>query len=142
MKARSILVFAALLAGCAGQPSTPAPAPTVVAAAATPAQPAAAAAKPAGAAPATAGVPATNAAALATDPTLTPEKIREYKREGYAMSVKNGTTWFCKDEVKVGSHLSRAQTVCLTGEQIEMNRAATQQSFGDAERAVARHPGE
>jgi hypothetical protein len=117
MKSTFILVSSVFLAACAGQPEQPARTRTA-AVTATPA-------------------PAT----VPTDPTLTPERIHELRREGYVMTVKSGTTYFCREEVKVGTHLSRPDTICLTSQQIESDRENTQQNFGAAAREAGQlHP--
>jgi len=106
---RSFMVaMAAIVAGCAGQPTTPAP---------------------------TAHTTYTSNApvvATATNPDGTPvsvdKAVVDAKKLGYTVVNENGETMYCHKVAKTGSHLAM-ETTCLTAKQMEDLREQTQRNM-------------
>jgi hypothetical protein len=101
----SLIVGALFIAGCAGQQSSPPPAPTTAYVSAS-GQPLAA-------------VP-TNA-----DGTIDAKKLADAKKAGYSVVNTNGEKLYCKTEVPVGTHIHKnTDTTCLTQAQMDAREAA------------------
>jgi hypothetical protein len=112
-------VMAAVIAGCAGTPTAPSPAPIAVAS-----QPAAAAA-PTSAPPA----PATDA-----------ERQSHAKKLGMVVTTVNGEVLYCRTERKTGSHLA-SETTCLTQAQLDDLHEQTRQGLEQIQRPNLPKPG-
>jgi hypothetical protein len=96
-----------IMAGCAGQPSSPPPP----------------------AAPATrivSNAPVVAAPAAGTDASeATKKMVLDAKRRGYTVVNENGQTLFCHKDARTGSHLVN-ETTCLTQKQMDDLREETQ----------------
>ena len=106
---RSFMIgMAAIVAGCAGQPSTPPPAAH------------------------TTFVSNAPVVAAATNPDGTPlsvdKAITDAKKLGYTVVNENGETLYCHKVAKTGSHLAM-ETTCLTAKQMEDLREQTQRNM-------------
>jgi hypothetical protein len=132
---RTILLAGILvIGGCAGQPSTTAPATGTVAAAATGTAPAPATGAVAAPATGTAAAPASAAAAgqpeqTASDDELDKKRLAEAIKHGYKVVNTNGEVLYCRSDLATASHIQR-NTVCLTARQIDQLDMRNQRDLG------------
>jgi hypothetical protein len=139
---RTILLAGILvIGGCAGQPSTTAPATGTVAApvTGTVAAPATgtATAPVTGTATATATAPAPAPAAAAagqpqqtaSDDELDKKRLAEAIKHGYKVVNTNGEVLYCRSDLATASHIQR-NTVCLTARQIDQLDMRNQRDLG------------
>jgi len=110
-----IFTCALMVAGCAGQPETPAvPATTVVA---------------------KASQKAPTATPLGADGKINKEALANAKQLGYTPIDKDGNVLYCRTDLKTGSRVER-ETVCLTAAEIEDLREKTKQNMSDFARQI------
>jgi hypothetical protein len=105
----SLAMCALVIAGCAGEPSTPPP-------------PATSYVSPNGA--------QLQAAPTRADGTLDPKQLAEAKKAGYSLVNTNGEVLYCRTDVKLGTHIRKnTDTVCLTAQQMIAMHEQTRQSL-------------
>jgi hypothetical protein len=110
---RSVIgVIAVVIAGCAGQPSTPSPAQNIAVA-----SQAAAAAQPAAA-------PQPGAPAGGADV----QRQSHARKLGLTVVTSNGEVLYCRTERKTGSHVA-TDTNCLTAQQLDDLHEQTRQDL-------------
>ena len=91
---QTILVTALVIAGCAGQPSTPPPTRYVAAASQPVLQPT----TPGG--------------------DIDAKRLVDAKKEGFAVVNTDGEVLYCRTELRTGSHVVK-DTTCLTAKQLD-----------------------
>jgi hypothetical protein len=100
-----LIVCALLLAGCAGQQSSPQPAPTTTYVSSS--------------------GQTLAAAPVNADGTLDAKKVADAKKAGYSLVNTNGEQLYCKTEVPIGTHIHKnTDTTCLTQAQMDAREAA------------------
>jgi hypothetical protein len=105
---RATLLAAILfIGGCAGQPSTTAPA----------------------AAPATATPAASQPQQTASNGELEKKRLAEAIKHGYKVVNTNGEVLYCRSDLATASHIQR-NTVCLTARQIDELDQRNQRTLG------------
>jgi hypothetical protein len=74
-------------------------------------------------------------AAPTMDRNITSEKILAMQRQGYKIINQDGETYFCRREVKTGTHLP-GDIVCITEKEAAALREETQRRLEDFSRQV------
>jgi hypothetical protein len=115
----AIGAIAAVMVGCAGTPTAPAPAPLAVAS------------QPAAAAQSAAAVQ--SAAPAATDADI--QRLTHAKKLGLTVMTVNGEVLYCRTERKTGSHLA-TQTSCYTEQQLDDLHEQTRQGMEQIQRPM------
>lgn len=106
----SLIVGALLMVGCAGQQSSPPPAPTTTYVSAS--------GQPLAAAPVNA------------DGTVDAKKLADAKKAGYSLVNTNGEQLYCKTEIPVGTRVRKnTDTTCLTQAQMDAMEAQTRNAL-------------
>jgi hypothetical protein len=101
-----------IVAGCAGQPSTPPPAPAVTYINTT-------------------GAPVAQiSATAATGKDLDAKRLADAKKAGYTVINSNGEPLFCSTENVIGSRVQK-NTICLTAKEWDDERTRTQQGLNN-----------
>jgi hypothetical protein len=75
------------------------------------------------------------AQAIKTNGEITKEKILAMQRQGYKIINKDGEVYFCRKEIKTGTHLP-GDTVCMTEKEVDDLRSRTQDALGNIMRTV------
>jgi hypothetical protein len=102
----TLLVIALVIAGCAGQPTEPAPS-----------------------ASSTRYVTATGQAqATVAEGDIDAKRIADAKRQGYTLVNADGEQLFCRSDFKTGSHVQR-NTTCLTAVELDTLHDQTQSAM-------------
>lgn len=96
-----------IIAGCAGQPSTPAPQPPTRI---------------------VSNAPVVSAPGSATGTPDTAKAVVNAKRMGYTVVDENGQKMYCHKDARTGSHLV-TETTCMTEKQMQDLREQTQRSL-------------
>jgi hypothetical protein len=100
--------LAVTVAACAGQPSSPAPAPRTTF---------------------VSNAPVVAPAATADgNPASIEKTVLDAKKLGYTVVTENGETMFCNKAARTGSHLA-TETTCLTAKEMQDLREQTQRSL-------------
>jgi hypothetical protein len=107
--------IAVVIAGCAGTPSTPKPAPITVASQPPSAQ--------------TSAPPA----AAQVGGTADTQRVAHAKKLGLTLMTVNGEVLYCRTERKTGSHLA-TETNCLTEQQLDDLHEQTRQGMEQIQR--------
>jgi hypothetical protein len=102
MRATSLLAAVAVIGGCAGQPSTTAPAAATAA-----------------------GQPQQTA----SDDELEKKRLAEAIKRGYKVTNTNGDVLYCRSDFATGSHIQK-NTVCLTAQQLDDLDRRNQRDLG------------
>lgn len=93
-----------MVAGCAGQPSSPPPTPTQY-------------------------VNATGQTlAAASSGDVDEKRLADAKKRGYTLVNTNGETLYCRSDFKTGSHVQK-ETTCLTAQELDSLHDQTHQSL-------------
>ena len=61
--------------------------------------------------------------------------VQEAWKAGYELVDQNGETMYCREQLKTGSHM-RKETICLTADQLEAAREASQRNLDQMQRAI------
>jgi hypothetical protein len=102
----TFLVIALGIAGCAGQPSSPATAPS-----------------------STRYVTATGQAqATVAEGDIDAKKLADAKKQGYTLVNADGQQLFCRSDFKTGSRVQR-NTTCLTAEELDIMHDQTKSAM-------------
>jgi hypothetical protein len=59
--------------------------------------------------------------------------LEEARSAGYKIVDQNGTTVYCRDQLKTGSHV-RKETICLTRQELEAAREASRRNLDQMQR--------
>jgi hypothetical protein len=85
------------------------------------------------AAPAATAEPAP--AVAAPKPAAKEMTLDEARKAGYKIVNENGKTVYCRDQMKTGSRVRR-DTICMTAQEIEAAREASQRNLDQMQRAI------
>jgi hypothetical protein len=119
---RNLLIASAvIIAGCAGQQTAPA------------------------AAPSTTYVSASGetlaAAPVRADGTLDAKRLADAKRAGYSLVNTNGEILYCRTDTKIGTHIQKnTDTSCLTAAQLDAQQAANRNTLQNLPGAMSATP--